>query len=198
MAALTDMVKNPNKKIIMDWTPKAACSVMVAMFFETMNIKQDVNYTGFVHRYRQDVFLPRYGHVTMEELQDPSWYKFKVVRNPYARMVSSYFHVMKTRLKGKFFKHNTTLQHNATFEQFVAIYRNEWWGKGHTFLSLDHVDAQSSDIEWKAYSNHDRIFNQIIRIEHFESDIQNVNHDTGLLYCSLKYAYTTSNNLALA
>jgi len=177
VASLMNMIKDPSKKIIMDWTPKAACSVMVAMFFETMNIKQGVNYTGFVHRYRQDVFLPRYGHVTMEELQDPSWYKFKVVRNPYARMVSSYFHVMRTKLKDKLFKYNTTLQHNATFEQFVTIYRTEWYGKGRSFDY--HVDTQLSDIEWKAYSNHKKIFNQIVRIEHFENDIQKVNHDTG-------------------
>ena len=178
VAALMNMIKDPSKMVIMDWTPKAACSVMVAMFFETMNIKQGVNYTGFVHRYRQDVFLPRYGHVTMEELQDPSWYKFKVVRNPYARMVSSYFQIMKTFEKDKFFKFNTTLQHNASFEQFVSIYRNEWYGKRWGFDA--HIDAQLSDFEWVAYNNHDRIFNQIVRYEHFDSEIQKVNRDTGI------------------
>ena len=102
MAELITMVKNSHRKIIMDWSPKAACSVMVAMFFDSMNIRQDVNYTGFIHIYRQNVFYHRYGHVTMEELLDTSWYKFKVVRNPYARMVSSYMHVVGSKLKGKF------------------------------------------------------------------------------------------------
>ena len=163
----------------MDWTPKAACSVMVAMFFDSMDIRQDINYTGFIHIYRQEVFYPRYGHVTMEELLDKSWYKFKVVRNPYARMVSSYMHVMGSKLKGKFFKHNATLQHNATFEQFVSIYHNEWFGKGRSFSSLDHVNPQASETEWEAYFNHDRLFNQIVRVEHFNTDIEKVNRDTG-------------------
>ena len=129
MAELITMVKNSHRKIIMDWTPKAACSVMIAMFFDSMGIQQDINYTGFIHRYRKEVFYPRYGHVTMEELLDTLWYKFKVVRNPYARMVSSYMHVVGSKLKGKFFKHNATLQHNATFQQFVSVYHNQWFGK---------------------------------------------------------------------
>jgi len=110
MAELITMVKNSHRKIIMDWSPKAACSVMVAMFFDSMDIRQDINYTGFIHRYRGEVFYPRYGHVTMEELLDTSWYKFKVVRNPYARMVSSHMHVVGSKLQGKVSKHNATLQ----------------------------------------------------------------------------------------
>jgi hypothetical protein len=179
MAEVIKMVKNSHRKIIMDWSPKAACSVMIAMFFDSMDIRQDINYTGFIHIYRQNVFYHRYGHVTMEELLDTSWYKFKVVRNPYARMVSSYMHVMKSKLKGKFFKHNATLQHNATFQQFVSIYHNEWFGKGRSFLSLDHVNPQASETEWEAYSNHDKLFNQIVRVEYFNTDIEKVNRDTG-------------------
>ena len=72
MAELITMVKNSHRKIIMDLSPKAACSVMVAMFFDSMDIRQDINYTGFIHRYRGEVFYPRYGHVTMEELLDTS------------------------------------------------------------------------------------------------------------------------------
>ena len=30
----------------MDWTPKAGCSEMVAMFLQNMDIYQGVNYTG--------------------------------------------------------------------------------------------------------------------------------------------------------
>ena len=88
-------------------------------------------------------------------------------------------HVMKSKLKGKFFKHNATLQHNATFQQFVSIYHNEWFGKGRSFLSLDHVNPQASGPEWEAYSNHDRLFNQIVRVEYFNTDIEKVNRDTG-------------------
>jgi hypothetical protein len=182
MPALTIMLKNSNRKIIMDWSPKAACSVMVAMFFDSMNIRQDINYTGFVHSYREAVFYHKYGLVTMEELLDKSWYKFKVVHNPYARMVSSYMQVMPyTILKDKFFEHNAIIQHNANFKQFVSIYRNEWFGKRRSFYfpGIDHVDPQALEIEWEAHRNHDSIFNQIVRLEHFDTDIKKVNCDTG-------------------
>jgi len=185
MPALTTMLKNSNRKIIMDWSPKAACSVMVAMFFDSMGIRQGINYTGFVHLYREKVFYHKYGLVTIEELRDTSWYKFKVVRNPYARMVSSYMQVMSyTSLKGKFFQHNQNIEHNATFEQFVSIYRDEWFGKHRNFFlpGIDHVDRQALDIEWEAYINHDKIFNHIVRLEHFNTDIKKVNRDTGMNY----------------
>jgi hypothetical protein len=180
MPALTAMLKNSHRKIIMDWSPKAACSVMVAMFFDSMNIRQDINYTGFVHDYRNEVFYHKYGLVTMEELLDTSWYKFKVVRNPYARMISSYMQVMSyPSLKGMFFEHNATIQHNATFEQFVTIYHNEWFGKGRYFPVGGHVGPQALEIEWEAHRNHDSLFNQIVRLEHFDTDIKKVNRDTG-------------------
>jgi len=184
---LDTMLKNSHRKIIMDWSPKAACSVMVAMFFDSMDIRQGINYTGFVHNYRQEVFYHKYGFVTMEELLDASWYKFKVVRNPYARLVSSYMQVMLTYLKGEIFEHNATLQHDATFEQFVSIYNTEWFGKSRSFSGLDHVDPQVSEIEWKAYRNNDRLFNKIVRLEYFNTDIAKVNRDTGMNYTLGKY-----------
>jgi len=182
MASLlvSDMLKNSDRKIIMDWSPKAACSIMVAMFFDSMGIHQGINYTGFVHDYRQEVFYHKYGLVTMEELLDTSWYKFKVVRNPYDRMISSYMHIMLyTSLNAKFFEHNATIRHNATFEQFVSIYHNEWFGKGRHFLGSGHVDPQALEIEWEAHRNNVRLFNQIVRLEHFDTDIKKVNRDTG-------------------
>jgi hypothetical protein len=163
----------------MDWSPKAACSVMVAMFFDSMGIQQGINYTGFVHLYRQEVFYHKYGLVTEKELLDTSWYKFKVVRNPYSRMVSSYMQVMTTNLKDKFFEHNATIQHNASFEQFVSVYHNEWFRMGRYFPGIAHVDPQALEIEWEAHSNHKRLFNQIVILENFDTDIEKVNRDTG-------------------
>jgi len=181
LAELYTMVKNTEKKIMMDWTPKAACSVMVAMFFDSMNIRQGVNYTGFVHAYRREVFYSRFGRVTEEEFMNPSWYKFKVVKNPYDRMVSSYIQVMRTEEADSFFKHNVTLRYNASFEQFVTIY--ESFRKGFS----GHVDPQSSEMEWKAHNSNVKLFNQIVRVEHFDTEIKKVNNDTGMNYAVGKY-----------
>lgn len=88
--------------------------------------------------------------------------------------------VMLTYLKGEIFEHNATLQHDATFEQFVSIYNTEWFGKSRSFSGLDHVDPQVSEIEWKAYRNNDRLFNKIVRLEYFNTDIAKVNLNTGI------------------
>ena len=47
------------------------------------------------------------------------------------------------------------------------------------FPSLDNVNPQAFETEWEAYSNHDRLFNQIVRVEYFNTDIEKVNRDTG-------------------
>ena len=87
--------------------------------------------------------------------------------------------VMTTILKDKFFEHNATIQHNASFEQFVSVYHNEWFRMGRHFPGSGHVDPQALEIEWEAHSNHERLFNQIVILENFDTDIEKVNRDTG-------------------
>lgn len=48
---LRTMLKDSKNKIIMDWSAKAACSDMIAMFLQNMNIYQNVNYTGIIYIY---------------------------------------------------------------------------------------------------------------------------------------------------
>ena len=67
------MLKNDDKRVIMDFSPKAACSSAVAMFFESLHIYQDVNYTGFVHDYREKHFYKLYGYVTADEVASSNW-----------------------------------------------------------------------------------------------------------------------------
>ena len=43
-------LKDPMHKVIMAWSPKSDSSEMVAMFFQNMNIYQNINYTG-KHEY---------------------------------------------------------------------------------------------------------------------------------------------------
>ena len=156
------------------------------MFFEGMNIYQNVNYTGFVHNYRMAHFYNIHGHVNKDEFYDNEWYKFKVVRNPYSRAVSSYFAVMTDTLlsrnmfDGKPYAH---LRDTASFEQFIEIYENEYFNKDQRFIGMSHIDKQSRNFEWNYFLKYRKNpFNVIIKLENFNSEINIINQDTKMNY----------------
>lgn len=153
---LKDMLKDSSKYIIMDWSRKAACTNMVAMFLQNMNIYQDINYTGSSHQYRTNTFYDKYGHVKNKELYSDKWYKFKVVRNPYSRAVSSYYHVMITPdINAYFFSKNKvidkTLSKTASFKQFYEYYYKYYILPDKTFLRSEHINSQSKSYEIEYY-----------------------------------------------
>lgn len=83
----------PNK-LVMDWTPKAACTQSVVMFFDHMGLRHGIEWhEAWPHKFRQK-FYTKCGHATGKMLRDASWFKFKMVRNPFERAVSIYTHIM--------------------------------------------------------------------------------------------------------
>ena len=84
-------------KLVMAWTPRAACTLAVSIFVDHIGqLKQAQTYQGgFIHSFRQDVLGPAYA-ATEADLEDKSLFKLKIVRNPYARAVSSYNHQLMT------------------------------------------------------------------------------------------------------
>ncbi len=148
-------------KIIMSWSAKAGCTIAVKMFFHNMGILKDaLRYHHWVHRYRGRVFYKKFGNPTTEEWNSPNYFKFKVVRNPYTRAVSSYIHAVNfSNFKGSF----------ALFTRRL----------------LNKRFKRPSDISqhWAKQSKEDpKIFNKIVYLENFDSDMEDVNSLTGLNY----------------
>jgi hypothetical protein len=95
------MLLDEKRRVVMDWTPKAACTKAVEMFWIQMGISRGVYYpnSAFIHNYRNRMyFYSKCGHVGNDMLTIKQYYKFKVVRNPYNRAVSSFLHSMKTNI----------------------------------------------------------------------------------------------------
>lgn len=202
-----EMLLDEKHHVIMDWTPKAACSKSVEMFWNVMGITRGKYYgSSLVHDYRKD-FYAQCGYINQEMVDSSNYYKFKVVRNPYDRAVSSYIHLMNTLighllmfgLRGDEPISEAELRNNNTqavshpwndlsFEELLDLYINEVLparrrAKGIRNIAIIHIEPQSSDAEAIAFKSHEKsIFDHIVHLETFEEDIAVVNEATKLNY----------------
>eukprot|EP01040_Poterioochromonas_malhamensis_P012882 gene12882-14112_t len=85
-----------NRKILMEFTPKASCTSAVVGFLKAMGLEHEVDYTGWPHDFR-DYIYNNCSHATLCHYLDPQWYRWKVVRNPYDRAVSGYLYAMTAK-----------------------------------------------------------------------------------------------------
>lgn len=137
-------------KIIMGWSAKAGCTISVKMFFEHMGILDEaLAFSPWVHNYRMSIFYNKFG-IPQEEFQDKQYFKFKVVRNPYHRAVSSFVHYLQMS------------KLNLSFVDFIEI------------IKKDNIPNGGGDIHWKKQTdkfNYDRI----VKLENLESEIKSIN-----------------------
>ena len=162
------MMVDKQRNIIVDWTPKSACSKVVEMFYEQMGIHRGVHYTGFVHAYRV-ASQPKATVVTESMLYSPIYYKFKVTRNPYDRAVSSYIHVMITKLKDTIFRDVKEYMQNKSNTSFTRFL--EWFLESKDFQEGGHFTMQSHEHEHKRLQQGmSTIFNRIVKVEDFDSE----------------------------
>ena len=71
-------------KLVMAWTPRAACTLSVSIFVDHLGrlAEAQAYEDGFIHSFRQDVLGPAYV-ATEADLANASLFKLKIVRNPY-------------------------------------------------------------------------------------------------------------------
>ena len=92
-------------KFIIDWTPKAGCTIAKKIWLDYMDTLDEalkiecyhsgVLLRGWVHDF-MPIFFRRFGRVGTEvELKSDNFIKIKYVRNPWDRAVSSYIHACK-------------------------------------------------------------------------------------------------------
>jgi hypothetical protein len=172
-------VVDNQRKILMEFTPKAGCTAAVAIFLNHMGFQYQKLYHSFPHVFRQEYFYKRCGKVNPCILESPDWYRFKVVRNPYDRVVSSYLHVMKYGiLRNKFIPPN--LSNNCSFKQYLQLLKEVPHSKMDGFLG-GHAGYQVNPLERELFfHNPDKIvlFHIIVKQEDFQKDLRVVNQAT--------------------
>lgn len=197
-----EMLLDEKHHIVMDWTPKAACTKMVEMFWNEMNITRGVFYPheSFVHNYRTD-FYEKCGRVDPDIFNSDAYYKFKVVRNPFDRAVSSYIHLMKTNIMPFILDGGSTHTNmrnisdtneferwkDMSFEELLEFYLTRVLMERRRVklqnVALYHFVPQFRPEEWDSYRfNTTPVFDHIVHLETFEQDIAVVNKATGRNY----------------
>jgi len=156
-------------EILIDWSAKGGSILIVSMFFEQMGLsKKAQSHSGWIHDYRCDIFQGsnkkhNYPPRSIDQILSKQTYKIKITRNPYTRAVSSYCHVMRTKIKNQ-----NNLDTSTSFIDFLKYilkcpFRNIHW----------QPQIRSREKTQKDF------FNMVCKLENISEDMQQVNEEIG-------------------
>mmetsp|Transcript_6848 Transcript_6848/g.6952 ORF Transcript_6848/g.6952 Transcript_6848/m.6952 type:complete len:315 (+) Transcript_6848:93-1037(+) len=183
-----------DRRIMMTTTPKAACTKSAMIFLESMGYVYRKHYTH-THIFKKE-YEKQCGNGTPCLLLDKSWFKFKIVRNPFDRAVSSYIELMKgesypmNNLKNpyKIIKHKG--KGNISFHMLIDILlsrANGFWD----FDCAFHVEKQISRLEKLFWSRNEKSpYNFVFKSEDFKSGWAEISRLTN-------YTYTINEDMPL-
>jgi hypothetical protein len=107
------------------WSPKAACTTVLLWYLWRCGLLQEaLAFDPWPHRYRRAVLYKSDGYrECLAEASATGWSWLRVVRDPYARAVSSYRHALRWGYEDarmtRFLRRPTTSEAGFSFEQFL-------------------------------------------------------------------------------
>jgi hypothetical protein len=179
----TPMIDN-SRKILMEWSPIAGCVEAVAIFLSNVGFLQNKNYFLWPHQLRESYFYPRCGTATPCMYAAIDWYRFKVVKNPYDRVVANYLHVMQApQLRNDFIPQQH--RENCTFELFLELLASADLYRVLGQHAMLQANFQEQALHCRRpptsnnYPKNITIFHRIVKIETIHQDLRIVNRETG-------------------
>jgi hypothetical protein len=167
---------DPVRKIMLSFTPKAGCTEIVESFLMSVNIYRGRDYPPLSRTAPHDFRIANYSRMAPNPgdnpciLTSPEWYRFKMVRNPYSRAVSSYLHIMATMLNKRVFGDQYM---KVSFKQHLErLLRGIEAGK--PAPTGGHADSQSLPFELEF-----PVFHRVIKLEDVKIELPIVNRESG-------------------
>lgn len=146
------------KRIMLLATPKAGATIGTQLFFNYLGISDESQKHGaWVHDYRKLFYTNRnnnphiWGHCSY--CSDPQWICIKLIRNPIARVVSSYIHTIKTKVRTQWpeledvMSRKSATLNEASFDDFLnalrarAVSGNASWQDDH-FMPQTYTECE--------------------------------------------------------
>ena len=159
----------------MEFTPKADCTSAVVMFLRNMGYKHGVHYKGWPHEFREHFIYKHCGMSNWCMFFDPKWFRFKVVRNPYERAVSSYLHCMSAQLLPDYFTNDD--YDYVTFRDFI-LFLTTIPQETIQDIAFGHAGYQSSKFEREYFEAHNKsIFHAIVKAENPDEALARINQE---------------------
>lgn len=169
---------NNNKKIIIDWSAKSACTNIVIMFFKFIDLYEEFEKNNIIEIHFEREKYNKENIISKDHLLYNDYLKIKFVRNPYDRIVSSYIHSMKYLIKK-----------DISFMEFLILLNEN------KLPYNIHYFPQFHDLEVKY-----KIYHEIIKIEEIFNKIENLNYKYNINLCysnilnhSIKKNYSETN-----
>ena len=162
----------PETKRLFGFTAKAGCSTVAKLFFSGSGKHEETDYLSWPHRYRLD--YQKQCPAGIKSWMAPDVLKVKFVRDPFTRVVSSYTHVMRTRLIGHlahapYFKKNN-ISTDFSFQDFI-----HWLETINLPLANPHIGTQHFLLEGSAFR-----YDFVVRLEEFEKDLDVIRRARGI------------------
>uniref|UniRef100_A0A6C0AET5 Uncharacterized protein n=1 Tax=viral metagenome TaxID=1070528 RepID=A0A6C0AET5_9ZZZZ len=143
---------NRDEKLIFDFSPRANCTVISQMFFDSFGmLKTALEYNSWIHEYRG--IYSQKNICNLDDLKNTEYLKIKFVRCPYDRAVSIYFF-------------SVSLGYKESFESFLENIINE---KITDDRVIYHLQGQFKDYENKVK------FNEIVKCENINNRVLFIN-----------------------
>jgi hypothetical protein len=161
-----------NFPIILFWNPKCGCTSLIKWFYHQIgHLQNALEYSKWVHEYREQIFerQPNYQKKLHNEILYGKKDRYKLVRNPYKRAVSSYLAallvpaILEQIAPGR--------KNGLTFKEFLYRLKE---------ISVER-EKVNSHIALQYAKGEELLIPNYIKLEEFNTEIKNIEKRYNLL-----------------